>query len=130
NQYEEVNIIIKGGNYGWNIMEGAHCYPPSATNCNTAGLILPLTEYTHEFGCSITGGYVYRDNRLSSLYGAYVYGDFCSGIIWALRYDGKTVTQQMQIVESSNLQISSFGIDQEGELYILSFDNRIYRLIP
>ncbi|MBI2185336.1 MAG: PQQ-dependent sugar dehydrogenase [Thaumarchaeota archaeon] len=129
NSYEEVDIIIRGGNYGWNIMEGAHCYPPSATDCKKEGLIPPIVEYTHNLGCSITGGYVYRGSKLSSLYGAYVYGDFCSGRIWALRYDGKGVTEHMEIVDS-NLQISSFGVDQQGELYILSFDNKIYRLVP
>jgi glucose/arabinose dehydrogenase len=126
NRYEEVDIIKPGGNYGWNIMEGAHCY--NQPTCNTSGLELPLAEYHQdEGGCSVTGGYVYRGARLPSLYGAYVYGDFCSGKIWALRHDGSKVTERMEIVDSS-LRISSFAEHPSGELYILSFDNKIYRL--
>lgn len=129
NDYEEVDIIEKGGNYGWNIMEGSHCYPPSRTNCNKEGLKMPIAEYDHNEGCSITGGYVYRGSKLKMLYGAYIYGDYCSGKIWALRYDGSKVTEHLEIIDS-NLTISSFGEDEEGELYILSFDGRIYRFKP
>jgi len=123
---EEVNIIEKGANYGWNIIEGSLCYPLPKSNCNKDGLKLPVIEYTHADGCSITGGYVYRGSKLRSLYGAYIYGDFCSGKIWGLRYDGSIVVEHMELIDS-NLQISSFGEDQAGELYILSFDNYIYR---
>ena len=127
NHYEEVDIIEKGGNYGWNRMEGLHCFPPSVSQCDKTGLELPITEYTHAEGCSITGGYVYRGNRVTSLYGAYVYADFCSGKIWALRFDGVQVTEHLELVDSP-LQISSFGEDVDGELYILSFDGKIYQL--
>ena len=126
NRWEEIDIVIKGGNYGWNIMEGAHCFRPSVS-CDETGLELPIMEYPHGEGCSVTGGYVYRGPRLPSLNGAYIYGDFCSGKIWALRYDGQRVTDHTLLVDS-DLQISSFGQDQEEELYILSFDGRIYRL--
>jgi hypothetical protein len=77
----------------------------------------------------VTGGYVYRGSRLPSLYGAYVYGDYCSGKIWALRFDGDRVTEHLEIVDSE-LRIASFGEDSSGELYVLSFDERIYRLTP
>lgn len=127
NHYEEVDIIEKGGNYGWNRMEGLHCFPPSVSQCDKTGLELPITEYTHAEGCSITGGHVYRGSRVTSLYGAYVYGDFCSGKIWALRFDGVQVTEHLELVDSP-LQISSFGEDADGELYILSFDGKIYQL--
>jgi len=123
---EEVDIIEKGANYGWNIMEGSLCYPLPTSNCNKEGLKLPVAQYTHADGCSITGGYVYRGSKLRSLYGAYIYGDFCSGKIWGLRYDGSKVVEHMELIDS-NMQISSFGEDQAGELYILSFDNHIYR---
>ena len=124
NSFEEIDIVRPGSNYGWNLMEGLHCFATS--DCDRGGLELPVFEYGREGGCSVTGGYVYRGSRLASLYGAYVYGDFCSGKIWALRYDGAGVTEQMEIVDST-LNISAFGEDRSGELYILSFDGFIYR---
>ena len=129
NAIEEVDVITIGGNYGWNIMEGSRCYPPSVSNCNREGLKLPIAEYTHDDGCSITGGYVYRGSKIKSLYGAYVYGDYCSGKVWALRYDGSKVTEHLELIDS-DLQISSFGEDKDGELYMLAFDNKIYRFEP
>ena len=128
NRFEEVDIIRPGLNYGWNVMEGAHCFEPPRS-CKQEGLEPPVAEYGRSGGCSVTGGYVYRGSRLPSLYGAYVYGDFCSGKIWALRHDGTGVTEHLELIDSS-LQISSFGEDQSGELYILSFDQKIYRLTP
>ena len=89
---------------------------------------MPVAEYGREDGCSVTGGYVYRGSSLPSLYGAYVYGDYCSGRIWALRHDGDEVTEHMQIVDSG-LRIPSFAEDAAGELYVLSFDGTIYRLV-
>ena len=128
NDYEEIDLIRRGGNYGWNIMEGLHCYPPGVSRCPQEGLEAPVIEYSQSAGgCSVTGGYVYRGPRLPWLYGAYVYGDFCSGKIWALRYDGSRVTEQLELVDSS-LRIAAFGEDQEGELYILSFDEKLYRM--
>ena len=94
-------------------MEGFNCFEP-ARNCDQQGLTLPVVEYDHRFGCSVTGGYVYRGSRLPSLYGAYVFGDFCSGNMWALRHDGSQITENMRILDS-DLNISSFGEDQAGE---------------
>ena len=127
NSYEEVDIIRQGRNYGWNIMEGLHCF---LRTCDQTGLELPVIEYplTGD-NCTVTGGYVYRGSRLPSLYGAYVYGDFCSGRIWALRHDGQGVTEHMLLVDSP-LEVSSFGEDASRELYILSFDGKIYHLKP
>ena len=127
NRFEEVNIVRRGLNYGWNVMEGSECFEPSR-GCDTQGLEMPITEYGREGGCSVTGGYVYRGKRLPSLYGAYVYGDFCSGKIWALRHDGTKITEHLEIVDSK-LEISSFGEDQNGEILVLSFDGGIYRLV-
>ena len=127
NKFEEVDIIVKGGNYGWNVLEGFHCYPESVSNCVSEEFEVPIVEYDHNEGCSVTGGYVYRGSILNSLYGSYIYGDFCSGLIWALNYDGLQIVDLTMLVDS-DLQISSFGEDEEGELYILSFDNKIYRL--
>lgn len=127
NQYEEVDLIQPGGNYGWNVMEGNSCFSPR-TGCSAEGLKRPVIQYGREGGCSITGGYVYGGSRLPSLRGAYVYGDFCSGRIWALRFDGSAVTEHLEIVDSE-LRIPSFGLDESGELYILSFDEKVYWLV-
>ena len=106
-------------------MEGSKCFRP--TNCDTRGLEMPVAEYGREGGCSVTGGYVYRGRRLPTLYGAYLYADFCSGKIWALRHDGAAVTEQM-LVADTGLSISSFGEDASGEVYVLTFEGAIHRL--
>jgi glucose/arabinose dehydrogenase len=126
NQIEEVDLIVAGGNYGWNIMEGSRCY--NAQECDTAGLILPIAEYSHNEGKSITGGYVYRGNLVGSLAGIYIYADFLSGRMWGLSYESgnASVTRLLD----SGLSISSFGTDQNNELYVLAFDGKLYRFKP
>ncbi len=124
-RYEEIDIVEKRKNYGWNIMEGLHCFKPPS-GCDTTGLELPIWEYDHSQGESITGGFVYRGKRVPELTGLYIYGDFISGRIWSLKYDGSSRPVNNLLSESS-LAISSFGIDTENELYILSFDGKIYR---
>ena len=128
NQWEEVDIIERGRNYGWKVMEGDHCFSPPS-GCDRSGLEMPIVEYDHSEGCSITGGHVYRGRGMPSLLGSYVYADFCSGVIWALRYDGEQVTEHMRLVDSG-LNISSFGRDQAENLYILTLDGGIYTLAP
>jgi glucose/arabinose dehydrogenase len=123
--YEEIDIVEKGKNYGWNIMEGKHCY--GSPQCSTAGLVLPIWEYSHHEGQSITGGFVYRGAKLPELSGAYIYGDFVAGKIWALRYDGQAAPTN-SLLSDTNLNISSFGIDKDGEIYFLAFDGKIYTL--
>jgi glucose/arabinose dehydrogenase len=126
--WEEIDIIAKGANYGWNIMEGLHCYSP-ASGCDQSGLTLPIAEYDHSQGrCSVTGGYVYRGDQIPSLQGYYIYGDYCSGDIWALAYDGNVVTENMLLTESG-LSITSFGEDLAGNLYILDREGGIYTLV-
>jgi glucose/arabinose dehydrogenase len=125
--WEEIDIITKGANYGWNIMEGSHCYSP-ATGCNQSGLTLPIFEYDHSQGCAVTGGYVYRGDQIASLQGYYIYGDYCSGNIWALAYNGSVVTENILLVDS-DLTITSFGQDPAGNLYILSRQGGIYTLV-
>ena len=126
--YEEINLVTRGSNYGWNVMEGFHCFTDSDGSCDQIGLVSPVTEYDRGGGCSVTGGYVYRGSRLPELSGAYVYGDYCTGKIWALRHDGAQITEQVQIMDSS-LTISSFAQSPSGEIFILSFDEKIYRFI-
>lgn len=126
-RWEEIDIIVKGANYGWNIMEGSHCYSPAA-GCNRSGLMLPVFEYNHSQGCSVTGGYVYHGDKLPSLQGYYVYGDYCSGKIWALSYQDNRVTRNILLAESG-LSITSFGEDLAGNLYILSREGGIYMLV-
>ena len=125
-KYEEVDIVTRGGNYGWNTMEGFSCYSP-ATGCNTTGLQLPVIAYPHTVGCAIMGGYVYTGESTPSLQGAYIYGDYCSGNIWALKYDGTSITYHAELV-SGGPSISSFGVDPSGNLFALSSDGRIYQL--
>jgi uncharacterized repeat protein (TIGR03806 family) len=125
---EEINIIQKGGNYGWRRMEGSQCYQPPSS-CQTPDLLLPVVEHDRQDAKSITGGYVYRGKKWPSLYGAYVYGDFVTGKIWAVRYDGQKITEHKLLVDSFQA-ISSFGEDRDGELYFTSFDGQIYQLEP
>jgi glucose/arabinose dehydrogenase len=123
NQYEEIDLILPGANYGWNLMEGFTCY--GASDCGREGLTLPVVEYGRADGCSVTGGYVYRGSRLQSLYGAYIYGDFCSGKIWALRYEAGSVVAHALIADT-DLQIASFAEGPDGEIYALSFTGAVY----
>ena len=125
NKLEEIDIIKPGANYGWNIMEGTSCFRNAG--CSREGLEPPVAEYGRDGGCSVTGGYVYRGSRLPSLSGAYLYGDFCTGNIWALRHDGGRVVEEALIADT-DLQISSFAEGPDGEVYILSFTGEIARL--
>jgi hypothetical protein len=127
NDFEEINIIEKGGNYGWNIMEGNSCYPPSKTDCSNSDLISPLYQYTHSQGCSITGGYVYRGSEIKELYGTYLYGDYCSGKIWGVNVINNQVNNTL--IMDTELQISSFAEDNIGELYLISLQGQIYKFI-
>jgi len=127
NAWEEVDLIKKGGNYGWNVMEGNHCYAPPK-GCDGKGLEPPVVEYNHAQGCSITGGYVYRGKAIPALAGAYLYADYCSGTLWGLRYDGRRVTAQATLAETG-LKIISFAQDRDGELYVVAEGGELYRLI-
>lgn len=128
NDYEEVDLVRPGGNYGWNVVEANHCFGRNS-DCEAGSFQPPITEYGRDGGCSITGGYVYRGMRVPSLAGAYVYGDFCSGRLWALRYDGLQVVDSISLADTT-LRISSFGQDGQNELYVLSIDGRILRFVP
>jgi glucose/arabinose dehydrogenase len=129
--FEEVDWQLstsRGGiNYGWRIMEGRHCYNP-AINCNPTGLKLPIVEYSHAIGCSITGGYRYRGQNIPSLAGYYLYGDFCSGQIFRAKpIPGRWTTS---LLMNTNLSISTFGQDNAGELYVGNLGGGVYKIVP
>ena len=125
-EYEEINIIESGGNYGWNIMEGTSCY--DSPSCDEDGLELPVWEYELYVDgvCSVTGGYVYRGSSLWSLAGKYIYGDWCTGDIWALTYSDDGVHFNERLI-TSGINITSFGVDESNELFICANSN-IYKL--
>jgi glucose/arabinose dehydrogenase len=120
NLYEEINLITAGGNYGWNRREGLHPFGAAGVG-PTDDMIDPIWEYHHDTGKSITGGHVYRGKRLPELQGAYLYADYVTGVIWALRYDGKEkrVTAN-QLIPGPQIPVLSFGEDEAGEVYVLA----------
>ena len=131
NAWEEIDVApasAAGLNYGWNVMEGAHCYGTSS--CDRTGLVLPVHEYSHDEGCSVTGGHVYRGSRVPGLRGHYFYADYCGGWIRSFRYQGGQVTDAREWVEGGIGNVLSFGEDAEGELYVLSANGRVYRIDP
>jgi len=126
-EWEEIDIIYPGLNYGWNIMEGNHCYP-AGTNCNTDGFEPPIWEYELYVDgvCSITGGYVYRGSDLYGLIGEYIYGDWCTGDIWSLSYseDNNHINRHLL---TTGINITTFGLDQYNELLFCG-NQYIYKL--
>jgi len=121
NKFEEVNIIEKGGNYGWKIMEASHCFDPEE-NCKTDGLILPIAEYEHEEGISITGGFVYHGKELSGLTDKYIFADW-TGPMFYLEKKGESWirgTISLAAKPSGDLKILSFAQDNNAELYVLT----------
>jgi glucose/arabinose dehydrogenase len=136
NQIEEIDVGARsrggGENYGWPITEGTQCFRPSS-GCNTAGLTLPVTQYNHGLGCSVTGGYVYRGCRLPGYAGTYFYGDFCTGLVRSFRLvNGQAAEERdwTSALSSSRYSISSFGIDDDGELYVVDYGGQILRFGP
>jgi glucose/arabinose dehydrogenase len=128
NAFEEIDIVTKGANYGWNVMEGTHCFSP-ATNCNMTGLTPPIHDYPRTDGTTVIGGFVYRGTAIPGLVGAYVFGDFGSGKIWTLR-EGPANTWTRADLLSTSRQISSFGQDQSGELYVVDYAGTVLQLRP
>ncbi|MEJ5263166.1 MAG: PQQ-dependent sugar dehydrogenase [Ignavibacterium sp.] len=124
--WEEIDIITNGGNYGWRCYEGNHAY--NTSGCNGT-YIFPVWEYSHTLGISVTGGYVYRGQNVPELYGKYIYGDYGSRRVWSLLYDGVNPPSNTQITTAVG-SITSFGVDQNNELYLVSFNGKIYNFIP
>jgi glucose/arabinose dehydrogenase len=116
-----------GENYGWRVMEGSICFNPSS-GCNQSGKVLPVAEYNHTLGCSVTGGYVYRGSTFPSLYGYYFYGDFCTGRLFSLYNNPQTGWTAAQIADTP-YSISTFGEDEQGELYLADYaTGKIYNI--
>lgn len=130
--WEEINALTleqaKRANFGWPLLEGEHCFPPGST-CSTEGLTLPVLEYSHTYGCSVTGGYRYRGSRWPQWSGVYFYGDWCSGVLGSAiqRPDGSWETRETQ---NSGKEIVSFGEDDSGELYLVDYAGAVYRMAP
>jgi hypothetical protein len=135
NQFEEIDVSPaaagagKGVNYGWSIMEGAHCL--SGPGCDQTGLTPPVLEYNHSQGCSVTGGYVYRGSAIPEVQGHYFYADLCQRWVRSFRYADGVVTEETSwpaLVTGGT--IVSFGEDAAGELYILEAEGRVSRVVP
>ncbi len=127
NDREEVDVARAGGNYGWRVMEGRQCTPGIGRNCRQSGPKPPLLDYPRSQGSSITGGYVYRETSAPSLCGVYLYADFGIGRIWGLRYDGAGLGSRREIAKT-DLRIASFGEDDAGELYVVDYSGRLFRI--
>lgn len=131
NRLEEVNAVPAGqagANYGWDLMEGSDCFEPSS-GCNPAGMVVPVLEYTHQDGCSVTGGFVYRGQEIAALRGHYFYADYCEGWIRSFRYDNGQAVEPREWALENVGTISSFGEDGRGELYVLSHGGGVYKII-
>ena len=124
NKYEEINIIEKGGNYGWRIMEGYHCFNPSF-NCDKTGLKLPITEYDHETGVSVCGGYMYRGMSFPSLHGYYFFGDW-SGKLFCIKRTPENTWNRIEVninktgKNEIDGKINSMGEDDNGDVYVIT----------
>jgi glucose/arabinose dehydrogenase len=128
--WEEVNAVTAttaSVNYGWRIMEGAHCY--NAATCNVTNLTLPVLEYDHSQGCSITGGFVYRGAAIPELTGHYLYSDYCTGFLRSFRLSGGQALDQRTWPIGNIGNITSFGVDATGEMYMLSANGSAYRVV-
>ena len=129
--WEEVDMQPAAGgggrNYGWRLMEGRHCFNPSS-GCNNGTLILPIVEYAHPLGCSITGGFRYRGSALADYVGTYVFGDLCNGIISGATVDAQGAWHVTQLLDTTHT-ITTFGEDTAGELYVSNYGSsgELYR---
>ncbi len=121
---EEIDRIEAGGNYGWARLEGTRCNIPRV-GCDPTDTILPVVEYGHHLGCSVTGGLVYRGKAIPALVGHYLFSDFCRGQLWALPPDGGDVVE----IAVSPRSVSSFGTDADGEVYVLTFWGTALRIV-
>lgn len=129
NQYEEVNRVSSAAadlNYGWPLMEASHCYLTG--DCSNLDVVMPITEYDHNFGCSITGGYVYRGEQYPALQGIYLFGDYCSGIYWGVSAAAEAFTDPTELLQSPARPLA-IGEDEAGELYVAGVDGVLYQVV-
>ncbi|HTJ46918.1 MAG TPA: PQQ-dependent sugar dehydrogenase [Kofleriaceae bacterium] len=126
---------LVGHNFGWSVREGRHCF--KETPCDRADFVMPIADYAHGAeGCSVTGGFVYRGAAIPSLRGVYFYGDFCTGKLWSLRWsaaDGARdhwAWKDALDPDGDLVNLSSFGTDAAGEMYLLSLDGNLFELVP
>jgi glucose/arabinose dehydrogenase len=126
--FEEIDIVQKGGNYGWNTMEGMHCFNPP-TGCNMTGLSLPIIEISHPEAEAVIGGFVYHGTAVAGMQGMYIFGDL-SGKIWSLT-EAPANTFTRSVLAMPGFSISSFGQDATGELYVVDISNgRVLKIVP
>jgi uncharacterized repeat protein (TIGR03806 family) len=123
--WEEIDLIVRGGNYGWWCREGAHDFMTSG--CPTSGFVDPVAEYPHSLGVAVTGGYVYRGPQATSYQGRYIFGDFFSGRIWALAPQPGGGFTQSELADTG-LNIVAFAQANDGDLYVVDYDGALYRL--
>jgi glucose/arabinose dehydrogenase len=124
--FEEVDLITKGGNFGWRVMEGGHCFNPSS-GCDRTNKILPIAEYSHSEGIAVIGGYVYKGNAISSLANAYIFGDL-TGKIWSLTESPANTWTRTQLL-STGRTVTSFGQDAAGEVYVVDYSGSVLKLV-
>jgi glucose/arabinose dehydrogenase len=125
-KYEEIDILESGKNYGWNTMEGMHCFNP-ASGCDMTGLTLPIAEYDHTEGEAVMGGFVYKGAAIPSLTGAYLLGDYISGTMWELVESPPGTWTRTKLL-STGRNISSFGQDVAGEIYVVDYSGSVLKL--
>jgi len=126
NRWEEIDFVHLGGNYGWRIREGAHCFNPDP--CVINDLRDPVVEYSHQEGCSVTAGFVYHGSAIPALRGIFVFGDYCSGNIWGKYYD-PYAHHYRRLLAASGMSIASFAQGHDGEIYVLGYDGVIAKLV-
>ena len=118
---------MRGANFGWVVMEASHCY--DSNECDTEGLVLPVAEYGRDLGCAVTGGYVYRGDAIAGLGGWYLFGDYCSGLLFGIPSDAAAVSAPRVLLETG-ARPTAFGEDSAGELYLADIGSgTIYRLV-
>lgn len=138
NRWEEVDVVpldqLEAKDFGWNTMEGSHCF--KSASCDTFGLTLPVVEYGHDAGCSITGGVVYRGSAIPSLAGTYFYSDYCTAFLRSFRWtQNGGPTDQWDWTDALDpghtlAQIASFGEDEAGEIYVIGLGGTVWKLVP
>ena len=135
-RYEEINVVAgtagfgRAANFGWRVMEGNECFSPPS-GCDMSNLVRPLVVYDHDAGCSVTGGHVYRGQEIPSIRGVYFYSDYCTGFIRSFRFqNGAAVDEKAWPELEPGDNVTSFGEDAMGELYVVTSGGRIYRFAP